>query len=382
MHAVMDAILRRRRSNRLMPAEMHLTAKSLIGSKFHDRIFAQEHYDSMVGPALDHLIALERTYDTDDDIFQVVGVELSVRFPGIPGAFGTVDLILQNQTHVLHIDWKFGSGVGVAAVYSDGEGAIVNPQLMFYAAAAWKSHNHLYFGGRKPVVAIIQPRGVEPLTHTEVTRRELQYFIKDVHEAVVTALGRDPPRVRGEHCRFAPCKVACPHWTGPLLDLSALGPVPPGMHPFTDANGPELGDKVTPYGQYLAKAKTLVDSLAMLKADIDKQMHAFLEAGGVIPGWRLKAKAKQRKWVDPDIVNNELTKLGFGQDEIWRRELQTFQSADATAKRIGVTIPEALRIAPATTETTIATTSDPAPEVKPHVAIEQFRDALKQLEGR
>ena len=56
----------------------------------------------------------------------------------------------------------------------------------------------------------------------------------------------------------------------------------------------------------------LVDSLAMLKKEIDEQMHSYLEAGGVIPGWRLKAKAKQRQWVDPDVVNNELTKLGFG----------------------------------------------------------------------
>ena len=104
--------------------------------------------------------------------------------------------------------------------------------------------------------------------------------------------------------------------------------------------------------------------------------------GGTVPGWRLKQKAKQRLWADPDVVNNELTRLGFAQDEIWQRKLVTFQSADATAKRKGVTIPEALRFAPPSTETTIATTDDPAPVVEPHRVIEQFRAALAQLENQ
>ena len=76
MHAVMDAILRRRQSNVLMPHEMHLTAKSLLGLKFHDRVFTQEHLDTMITPALDHLIALEREYATaETTAFFVVGVE-------------------------------------------------------------------------------------------------------------------------------------------------------------------------------------------------------------------------------------------------------------------------------------------------------------------
>ena len=121
--------------------------------------------------------------------------------------------------------------------------------------------------------------------------------------------------------------------------------------------------------------------MAMLKKEIDEQMHSYLESGGVIPGWRLKAKAKQRQWVDEDTVSVELQLLGFDMKDIFQRKLVTFQQAEATAKRLGVKIPDELRVAPATNETTIASTADPAPVVEPHVAIEQFRAALAALPG-
>jgi len=370
MHAVMDALMHVRDQG-MPPLSLPGIARSWITREFHDRKLTYEHYDTMIEPALEHLAALEAAYGGG---FRVMGVEEKVKFPRIAGAFGTVDLVLCSGTYVLFVDWKFGAGVGIQMVYSDGEGAIVNPQMMFYIAAAKATHPDWFSGGVEVVGAIIQPRGPEPLTHTAIERKEIRHFVDDVENAVLEALSRDPPRVRGEHCRFAPCKVACPHWTGPLLDLSALGPTParemnarPGIP--------------SAYGAYLARAKVLVDSLVMLKADIDKQMHAYLEAGGTIPGWRLKAKAKQRQWVEDYVVEAALEQLGFPEREIWQRKLVTFQQADATAKRLGVKIPDELRVAPPTTETTIASTSDPAPVVEPHVAIEQFREALKALPG-
>jgi hypothetical protein len=347
-----------------------LVLPPMLGTMFYDRALTQAHVDEMIQPALDALAALEQAHGGG---FQVLAVEHGVKFPRVPGAFGTVDLILGSPTHVLHVDWKFGQGVGVRAVYGDSEDAVVNPQLMFYVCGATHGKvNGESLRGRRQVGAIIQPRGLEPLTYTEITPRELRWFVEDVQRAVAVALTRDPPRSRGEHCRFAPCKVTCPLWTGPLLDLSALGMPPDGPE------HPEDG-VVTPYGEYLARAKVLVDHAAMIKKSIDEQMHAYLEAGGKVPGWRLKAKAKQRQWVDPDTVAGELRRLGFQSDDIWQRKLATFASADATAKRLGVVIPDHLRAAPPTTETTIAATDDPAPVVEPAVAAELFTAALKQL---
>jgi len=373
MHAVMQELMAARQQ-RIAPAELPGVARSWVTRVFHDRKLTYDHVDTMITPALEHLAALEREYGSGGP-FSVVGIEARVKFPRLAGAFGTIDLVLQSPTCVLHVDWKFGQGVGVRMVYSDGEGAYVNPQLMFYIAAAKASHPRWYSGSRYIAGAIIQPRGLEPLTHTQITRAEIRHFVDDVENAVLLAIGRDPPRVRGEWCRWAPCKVACPHWTGPLLDLSALegDTVPPP--------GPQQGATVTPYGAYLAKAKVLVDSLVMFKADIDRQMHSYLEQGGKVPGWRLKAKAKQRQWVDEQTVHKALRGLGFVDAEIWQTKLQTFQVTDAVAKRRGVAIPEHLRVAPETAETTIARTDDPAPVVEPHIAIEQFREALKALSG-
>jgi hypothetical protein len=323
----------------------------------------------MIMPALDQLAELERQYGGG---FVVVGVEERVRFPGVPGAFGTCDLILQSNSHVLHVDWKFGQGIGVKAVYHVGEDELLNAQLAFYTGAALATLPDLY-RGRELAAAIIQPRGMEPLTHTSVYRSELLTFQEDLEAAVLEAINRDPVRRKGEHCRFAACKVTCPLWTGPLLDLAVL----------TEAPKPEVAPtrEPTAYAEYLARAKALADELAMFKAAIDEQLHAYLEAGGSVPGWRLKSKVKQRQWVDPTIVAKALKKLGFKKDQIWApAKLQTFQSTDATAKKLGKEIPAALRLAPPTNETTICPTDDPAPPVQRQLLVEQFQASLAELQ--
>jgi hypothetical protein len=364
MHAVMDYLMIQRARG-----ATSLDISASLGKVFHDRPLTDEHLDTMVYPALGHLQTLEQEYDTGC-AFDVVGVESRVTFPGIPGAFGTVDLILQNDRFTILVDWKFGQGIGVRTVYSDGQGEIVNPQLMYYAAAALKTKPRL-FTGRRIVVAIIQPRSLEPLTFTEVTRRELKMFVEDLHNSVLAAVDRDPPMRRGEHCRFAPCKIACPLWTGAVLDLTALRPV----ERTTAVKGP------TPYGDYLARAKALTDTVLQFKGELDAQMHAYLENGGTIPGWRLKAKATRRQWIDPKVVSEGLRDIGFAKAEIWREpELVTFQSAEATAKKLGVAIPDELRVAPPPSGTTLATTDDPAPVVEPAALVEKFAASLRLLQ--
>ncbi len=365
MHAVMTELMGRR------AAQATTAPEALLGRQFHDRVLTQAHIDTMIGPALECLAEMEQAYGGN---FTVVGVEKSVRFPGIPGAFGTCDLILQSPVVVLHVDWKFGAGVGVSALYRDPDGGErVNAQLMFYLTGAMHTHRRLYGDNRGLVVAVIQPRAERPLTVVTVSRKEVRWFREDLERAVAAALTRDAPRHRGEHCRFAPCKTTCPLWTGPLLDLSALGVAPPPPAPSREH---------TDYGDYLAYAKALVDIVSGLKSEIDAQLHAYLEAGGHVPGWRLKAKRKDRQWVSRDVVEPALEALGFKQHEIWRSELVTFGKADATAKRLGVKIPEHLRVAPPTNETTLAPTDDPAPVVDKALALEQFGAALTEWNAR
>jgi hypothetical protein len=368
MHEVMTHLMECRQISD-NSIDLYDAARRVVGTKFYDRVLTQEHVDTMIVPALDALDDLE---SLNGGGFSVAAIEQHVTFPGIPGAHGTCDLILVSDICILHIDWKFGQGVGVKAIYRDDAGETVNAQLLFYTAGAMHTRKTLYTGKKAIVLAIIQPRSAEPLTHVAISRKEVKWFIEDLHKAVEKALDYDPPRAKGEHCRFAPCKLDCPLWTAPMLEIAALRPV------ANKDNGYEaLG--VTPYGHYLAKAKALTDMLAMFTKEVNEQLHAYLEDGGQVPGWRLKDKVKNRQWIDDDDVYRELRKLGFENGEIFQQKLTTFAAADATAKRLGVVIPDHLRVAPPTTETTVCQTDDPAPPVERRVAIEEFASALKAL---
>jgi len=369
-HEVMSILMELRRGGHSLISLVSLLREAMLGRKYYDRGLTQEHLDSMILPALEQLAQLEEDH-AEADPFEVVGVEQRVVFPGVPGAFGTVDLILRNSRFIILADWKFGQGVGVRAEYPDGPGTFVNPQLMYYAAAALHTKPTL-FRKRRIVVAIIQPRSAEPLSFTEVARGELRDFVADMHNAVLAAVDRNPPMRKGEHCRWAPCKVACPLWTGPLLDLSLLRPVE------RTVSSPQ----VTPYAQYLAHAKYLLDTAVQLKGEVDAQMHAYLENGGTIPGWKLKDKATRRQWIDAATVADELRALGFSHDEVFRRELVPFKEAEATAKRLGVKIPDELRVAPPPSGTTLATSDDPAPPVERVALIDKFTASLRLLQNQ
>lgn len=341
-------------------------AEKLIGTTIYDREFTRAHLDEMIAPAILELMRLEAEYGGG---FEVFGIERQVKFPGIIGSFGTCDVIMRNDKYVLLVDWKFGSGVPVVAF--DGDTNTINPQLMFYLTAAKATLPKIFTGGRAPVVAIIQPRAeMHKLSHYPVTSRQVKKYKDALHSAVIDALRPQPHRERGEHCRFAPCKLTCPLWTGPLIDLSRIAKVPAP---------PKTTREPTAFGAYLAHAKNLIDQVHMLKKEVEEQMHAYLEAGGSIPGWRLKHKNKLRQWVDIDTVEAELRKLGFKDEEIWTPKLNTFAQTDAVARRLGVKIPEELRVAPPTDETTLATADDPAPVVDRTLAMEQFQASLKLL---
>ena len=86
-----------------------------------------------------------------------------------------------------------------------------------------------------------------------------------------------------------------------------------------------------------------------------------------------------RQWVDEETVRIALSHLGFKTSDIFQTKLQTFQHVDAVAKQMKVTVPDHLRVAPPTNETTIAPTDDPAPVVSPAPLMEAFRQSLLEL---
>ena len=151
-------------------------------------------------------------------------LEQRVFFPTIPGAFGTCDLLVRIGSAVHVIDFKFGTGVRVLALYPVGAEDIVNAQLMFYGAAVRHSMPEFFAGVDHIVLTILQPMSIEPdaemVSSVEVIHAELDEFIAIYRAACEEALSPAPRLERGDHCRFCPARPICPAHTGPLLDLA------------------------------------------------------------------------------------------------------------------------------------------------------------------
>ena len=365
-HEVMALLLRARMKTN--DDIMLASAKAMLGAHVYDREITQKHLDELILPAIAQLQNLETIYGGG---FKVVAVEAKVRFPGVP-AFGTADLILRSDSHILLADYKFGVGV-VTAVYADESGERMNPQLMFYLAAAQNSLPRLFTNKRKLAVAIIQPRAEVPLTHAAVQQEEVTWFVQDVERAVDAALSRDPPLNRGDHCKWCPAKTICPKWVGPIKALALIGKTPQQRTEM-------VAKEVTPFAEYLARTKQLTEDLAVFAKEIDAQLKAYLEDGGTVPGYVLQPKKKLRQWADEETVVPWLRDHGFDEEEIWQTKLQTFAVADKVAKRLGVKIPDELRVTPPSDETVVVRAEEATlPPVERQLAIEQFAASAAKL---
>jgi len=370
MHAVMDRVMAAYADGFPSSVAVLEFAETLLGEVFYDRILEEHHLEDSIFPAIDTLYELMKEYGGG---FHTAANELRVKFPGVPGAFGTADLLLANKKFVLLVDWKFGQGVPVKAVYKDEHGERVNPQLLFYFAGALEELPSM-FNKKRYAVAVIQPRTTERLTHTVITRTEIDMFIEDMDLAIIAALGKNPKLHAGEHCRWCPARPFCPEHTKPLFDLVNMEIMPAQLRASEVNDG-----NAAAYGEFLAKAKYLADIAADYKKQVDEAVHSYLESGGSVPGWKLKLKTKLRQWIDSDTVEFNLKRLGFADEDIWQEKLQTFAHVDKVAKKLGVKIPDNLRAAPETDETVIAPESDPAPRIDRAKAQEEFAAALKQL---
>jgi hypothetical protein len=135
-------------------------------------------------------------------------LEHRVAFPAIAGAFGTVDLIVR-VGHTIHVvDFKFGAGVRVLALYPDGAEDVLNSQLLFYSAAARHSLCEFFAGVEHIILTIVQPQSIEldaePVSSVAVAHAELDEFVSVYGKACAESLSPAPRLERGDWCRFCP----------------------------------------------------------------------------------------------------------------------------------------------------------------------------------
>lgn len=325
-----------------------LAADPVVDQMFEELEIDDDRFFDCVVPAYRQFLAvLDEVYDEDPDAEIMIRVESRVDFPGIDDAFGTCDVLIRAPKKTIVWDWKFGAGVPVYASYKAAITPVVSPaheapqpienevqefgndQLMFYARAALETHPE-YFGpeGRSglvnwPVELIIcQPRLLpdEPSRFT-VKGSDLEAFRLDLVDAVDEALSGKGQLKIGSYCRFAKCKAICPlHLNGPtamvevgskLAKLQALHSLKTTGQSGGAAVGVEQAGSLT-YPQALAAMLDLKDIVEPYILEAEAQAHAFMEAGGEIPGRKLVAKKPGwDSWKDDKKAEQYLSRQGI-----------------------------------------------------------------------
>jgi hypothetical protein len=305
--------------------------ESLAGETISGYTIAHDDVENALRPVYAYIDALLETPGAE------FYLERRVAFPTIAGAFGTADLIVRIGRTISVIDFKFGTGVRVHVLYSDGDEDVLNPQLMFYAAAARYSLPKFFAAVDEIKLVILQPTSIEPDAEMEsstvVTTGELDAFVPAYRAACEEALAPAPRLEKGAHCRFCPARPICPAHAGPLLDLAQfVMPTPPTA----------LVDK-TAYLQTLAAGLDLVDAVKDLRKALHDQAKRALESGDTVRGYALSAGRAERHWRDEIAAQVALLSLGFDHDDIIETEvMRSPKQIELRAKARGLKIPQEL----------------------------------------
>ena len=304
--------------------------ESLVGKTINNYTITQDDVENALWPAFAYIDAL-LTPETE------FYLEHPVVFPAVAGAFGTPDLIVRSSDTIRVIDFKFGAGVRVLALYPDGDEDVLNAQLMFYAAAARHSLPNFFTGVKDIILTIVQPVSIEPdaemVSTVTVTHAELDEFGAVYPIACEEALSDTPRLKRGAWCRFCPAKPICPAHTGPLLDLAQFAvPTPAALAapPAKEA-----------YLQLLADGLNLVDAVKDIRTALHDQAKRALENGDIVPGYALSAGRAERRWRDDESTAiAALESLGLGRDDIIAETMRSPKQVEIRAKVRGLKVPQ------------------------------------------
>ena len=302
---------------------------SLRGKTISSYLITDDDIELTLRPALTYVVAL---LDTPGAEFFL---ERRVIFPVIANTFGTCDLIVRVGTSMHVVDFKFGAGVRVLALYPDGDEDVINAQLLFYAAAARHSHPEFFAGVDEIILTILQPQSIEPdatmVSSVTVTHAELDAFIAAYCNVCAEAFAEAPRRNRGDWCRFCAARPICPEHTRPLLDLAQ----------FTRPT-PALSNKET-YLRALADGLSLVDAIKEICTALRDQAKRALQSGDRVPGYALSAGRAERHWRNAESVAiAALRELGLAREDVVVEAMRSVKQVELRAKARGLKVPAEL----------------------------------------
>jgi hypothetical protein len=310
----------------LLAEDAHALVESLAGKTFGNYTITPDDIENALRPAYAYVETLLNTAE--------YFLEQRVVFPAILNTWGTVDLLLRIGRTIHVIDFKFGVGVRVLALYPDGDEDVINAQLLFYAASARHSLPEFFAGVEEVVLTIVQPQSIEPdaemVSSVAVTHAELDEFIVVYRAACEDALSDAPRLERGSWCRFCPARPICPAHTGPLLDLAQFAA------PTAFATPKEA------YLRLLAEGLNLVDAVKDIRTALHDQAKRALQNGDNVPGYALSAGRAERRWRDESTALAALQSAGFYYDDVMKAEMRSPKQVELRAKARGLEIPKEL----------------------------------------
>jgi hypothetical protein len=349
------------------------TLENLVGRMIGNYTITNDDVENTLRPVCDYVNPL---LDRPGAYFHR---DLRVTFPGISGAFGTLDLIVHIGCTVYLIDFKFGSGVRVLALYPDG---VLNSQLMFYAAAARHSLPEFFADAEAIILTILQPNSTEldaeMVSSVEVTNAELDAFIAVYRAACAEALSESPRLERGAWCKFCPARPICPLHTAPLLDLGRF--VPPTLRDTLVASLAAPTNRAA-YLQVLAKGLNLIDAVKDISSALREQARAALENGDSVPGYALSAGRAERHWRDESVAIAALENLGLTRNDIIAEELRSPKQVEIRAKARGLKVPPELIVSRRSGTSLVRSENARAPVPGRGELVRSFSAALDAFQG-
>jgi hypothetical protein len=300
-----------------------------LGTTYESITFTKALLEDKLYPALDLLNQVDPNCQMD------IAVETRVGFGDfLSDVFGSTDLLGRIGKRAIVLDWKFGDGVAVEAEE--------NAQLMFYAAAAMRTPEvqWVFEDCEEIECIIVQPPEIKRWTTTPA---RIKKFEQELKMAVKLSQAKDAPLKVGDHCRWCSAKPTCPLMTGAVDRALALA--------VKDIDVNQISD-------YLNKA----DMLEQWVTDLRALTHTMLDAGAVVPGWKLVAKRATRQWVDEDQALVAMMNEGIPEEELMVSKVISPAQAEKVLKKHGKPLP-ADQVVAVSSGSTLAPESDPRPAV-------------------
>jgi hypothetical protein len=280
---------------------------------------------------VEQMLAAERAVQKLFQQYQIYDYAVEPTFELSDQVGGSTDLIATGADVCLVIDYKFGR----TAV-----DATSNKQLAFYHMLAGKDPQYRDMTyGKRFIGVIVQPAiNYEPQLY-EYPPLEVDYFETGMMLAIEMARGGETRPSAGDHCEWCP---AVPYCSAKLNEAAAV--IEGAFDPMKD----------------LSKALSMLEPLKVFIASVESEALNAMSQQHEIPGWKLVAKKKLRKWASESAALVALKEAGYSEtDLLTPGELKSPAQLDKFLKKSPIEFDVAHLLDTSEPGVTIAPESDP-----------------------